>query len=496
VHNLAASLNSLSLSTVKELAVHDPGLAWQRMQPRWELIEELIGGTLQLQAAGRRYLLQEPKESDEAYQARLLRSVCPPYVARTEQMLAGMLTRKPVRLDNVPDVMSEQLFDVDLQGNDLNVYANQLARTCIRYGHVGVLVDFPRGDEGDDSPVQDFNRPYWVSYTPRDILGWRTDVVGGTQKLTQLRLLERVVVPFKEFGEELVEQVRVLEVGRFRLYRKQASRSRDWELISEGTTTLDEIPFAVAYSNRTAFMESTPPLEEIAHLNLQSYRVGSDLSNQLHLAAVPRFHLYGVPAELDEITAGPDSAMALPVDARAEFVEPQGTSYGFQLQQLERIEKQIAELGLAAILGQNMTNQAAQSKAIDRSQGDAALMQVALGLQDLIDNCLRFHAAFLNLPSGGSSMVNNDFVAKTLEPAHVQQLIQLRNAGDITQETLLIQLADGEWLYDDFNVDAEIEATAAQQQSRLEATEQQLQGALQELPSIDRQPTEQSSPVG
>lgn len=483
MHTLAAATNlNLALTTLRELQVHDPGIAWQRMEPRWRLIEQLSLGTLGMQAAGKRYLPQEPKEEDDAYQARLTRSICPPYFLRLEQMLAGMLTRKPVRLDNVPDVVQEHLYDVDLSGSDLNVYLQDLARKCIRYGHVGVLVDFPRGDEGDDTPVQDFSRPYWVAYTPRDILGWRTDVVNGSQMLTQLRLYEQVVVPFSEFGEELVEQVRVLEPGRFRLYRKQASRNRDWELISEGTTTLDQIPFAVAYANRTGILESTPPLEEVAHLNLKAYRCESDQANLLHVAATPRYNLFGVPAEVDELEAGPNSAMAFPVDARAEFTEPTGTSYQARFTELDRIEKQIAELGLAAVLGQNMTNQAAQSKAIDRSQGDAALMAVALGLQNLIDTCLQFHAQFLNLPTAGSSMVNNDFVAHTLEPGHVAELIKLRMNGDITQETLLIQLADGEWLYDDFDVDAELEATAAQQQARLQATEEQLATNLQQLP--------------
>jgi hypothetical protein len=482
VHTLAAATNlNLALTTIKDLQVHDPGIAWQRMEPRWRLIEQLSLGTLGMQAAGKRYLPQEPKEDDDSYKARLARSVCPPYFLRLEQMLAGMLTRKPVRLDNVPDVIQEHLYDVDLSGSDLNVYLQDLARKCIRYGHVGVLVDFPRGDEGDDTPVTDFSRPYWVAYTPRDILGWRTDVVGGSQKLTQLRLREQVIVPYGEFGEEQVEQVRVLEPGAFRLYRKQASRNRDWELISEGTTTLDEIPFAVAYANRTGILESTPPLEEVAHLNLKAYRCESDQANLLHVAAVPRYNLFGVPAEVDELEAGPASAMAFPVDARAEFSEPTGTSYQARFTELDRIEKQIAELGLAAVLGQNMTNQAAQSKAIDRSQGDAALMAVALGLQNLIDTCLQFHARFLNLPTAGSSMVNNDFVAHTLEPAHVAELVKLRINGDITQETLLIQLADGEWLYDDFDVDAELEATAAQQQAKLQATEQQLANNLQQL---------------
>jgi hypothetical protein len=109
-------------------------------------------------------------------------------------------------------------------------------------------------------------------------------------------------------------------------------------------------------------------------------------------------------------------------------------------------------------------------------------MAVALGLQNLIDTCLQFHAAYLNLPTAGSSMVNNDFVAHKLDPAHVSELIKLRVGGDITQETLLIQLADGEWLYDDFVVDAELEATAAQQERRLVAQEQQLSANLQQLP--------------
>ena len=483
MHTLAASTNlTLGLTTIRDLKVHDPGIAWQRMEPRWRLIEQLSLGTLGMQAAGKRYLPQEPKEDDEAYQGRLARSVCPPYLLRLEQMLAGMLCRKPVRLDNVPDQVQQQLYDVDLSGTDLNVYVQDLARKAIRYGHVGVLVDFPRGDEGDNTPVTDFSRPYWVSYTPRDILGWRTDVVNGSQKLTQLRLHEQVVVPYGDFGEEQVEQIRVLEPGAFRLYRKQASRNRDWELISEGTTTLDEIPFAVAYANRTGLLESTPPLEEVAWLNLKAYRCESDQANILHVAAVPRYNLFGVPAEVDELEAGPNAAMAFPVDARAEFAEPQGTSYQARFTELDRIEKQIAELGLAAVLGQNMTNQAAEAKAIDRSQGDAALQAVAQGLQNLIDECLQFHAAFLNLPAPGSSAVNRDFVSQRLDPAEVQQLIQLRTAGEITQETLLQRLSEGEWMGSDFDIAQELEATAAQQAARLDAQSAQLGANLQQLP--------------
>ena len=139
----------LQTNSSRELKVYEPGIAWQRQEPRWRLIEQLCKGTLGMQEAGKRYLPQEPGEDDAAYQVRLTASVCPPYYLRLEQMLAGMLTRKPVRLDNVPDVMQEHLYDVDLTGSGLDPYLQQLARLCIRYGHVGVLVDYPRGDEGD-----------------------------------------------------------------------------------------------------------------------------------------------------------------------------------------------------------------------------------------------------------------------------------------------------------------------------------------------------------
>lgn len=472
----------LQTNATRTLKVYEPGIAWHQMEPRWRLIEQLTKGTLGMQDAGRRYLPQEPKEDDESYAVRLAASVCPPYYQRLEQMLAGMLTRKPIRLDNVPDVMQEHLYDVDLMGSGLDVFLQHLARLSIRYGHVGVLVDFPRGDEGDDSPVTDFSRPYWCAYEPRSILGWRTDVVGGTQMLTQLRLREEVVVPVGDYGEELVQQVRVLTPGGYQLFRYQTSKSRDWELIAEGTTTQDQIPFAIAYSQRLGQLESTPPLEEVAWLNLQAYRCESDQNNLLHVAATPRYNLFGVPAEMEEIEAGPGTATAFPSDARAEFAEPTGTSYEARFKQLDRIRDAIAELGLAAVLGQNMTNQAAEAKAIDRSQGDAALQAVAIGLQDLVDRCLGFHAAYLGLPDGGSSAVNRDFVSQRLDAGEVAQLIQLRINGEITQETLLNRLNEGEWLGSDFDVQAEMAATEAQQAQQLQAQQDQLNGALGGLP--------------
>ena len=398
----------------------------------------------------RRYLPQEPREQDESYDNRLARSVLAPYYVRLERMLAGMLTRKPVRLNDVSDLVREQLFDVNLLGDDLNVWTYETARKMVRYGHVGVLVDAPAAGEN--------GRPYWVSYTPREILGWRSELVNGSQQLTQLRLLENVIVPDGEYGEKQVEQVRVLTPGNFELHRRD-DKSGDFRMFDSGTTSLSQIPFSVAYSNRVNYLESRPPLEDIAELNLKAYQVQSDLDNQLHICAVPMLAFFGFPSSAEEVSAGPGEAIAFPAEGKAEYIEPSGNSFDSQFKRLEQIAYQINELGLSAVLGQKLSAETAEAKRIDRSQGDSTMMVIAQNMQDLIDNCLNYHAQYLNITEVGSSYVNRDFLGARLDPQDIQALLQLYMAGTITQETLLQNLADGEVLGDDFDVEQEIEAT-------------------------------------
>jgi hypothetical protein len=429
--------------------VQDANTAWYAQEAHWILIEDLMQGTYGMRKKHRRYLPQEPRELDESYDNRLARSVVPPYYQRLERMLAGMLTRKPVRLDDTADIIREQLFDVDLQGNDLNVWTYETTRKMVRYGHVGVLVDAPA----------DGGRPYWVSYTPRQILGWRAEQQEGRQVLTQLRLAEIVNVPDGEFGEKAVEQIRVLTPGEFQLHQKQDNG--EFEIIDEGRTSLSEIPFSVAYAQRQAFMESRPPLEDIAELNLKAYQIQSDLDNQLHISAVPMLAFFGFPSAAEEVSAGPGEAIAFPAEGRAEYIEPAGRSFDYQFKRLEQLAAQINELGLSAVLGQKLSAETAEAKRIDRSQGDSTMMVIAQNVQDMIDNCLVYHAQYIgNNTAPGSSYVNRDFLGTRLEPQEIQSLLQLYTAGTITQETLLRELAEGDVLGDDFNVDEELEATA------------------------------------
>ena len=432
----------------KAVEVQDPSNSYVNMEPNWILIEDLISGTYGIRKRHRKYLPQMPREQDESYDNRLATSVLAPLYVRIERLLAGMLTRKPVRLNEVSERVTEDLFDVDLQGNDLTSWTYETAKIMLRYGHVGVLVD---------APTEGTGRPYWITYSPREILGWRTELIDGKQKLTQLRLLERVTEDDGEYGQKEVEQVRLLTAGGFELHRK--SKQGKYVKVDEGTTSLDYIPFAIAYSNKVSYLESRPPMQDIAELNLLHYQKSSDFDNQLRISSVPMLCLFGFPQASEEVSAGPSEAMAFPEGGRAEFVEIKGTSFQYQRDRIKNIEDQINTLALAAILGQKLVAETAASQEIQRSQGDSTLMIVAQQLQDMIDNCLVFHANYLNIAEIGNAFVNRDFLGQRLAPQEIQAMQGLWSSGAISQETLLKQLAEGEILGDDFDVEEEIEST-------------------------------------
>ena len=204
--------------------------------------------------------------------------------------------------------------------------------------------------------------------------------------------------------------------------------------------------------------ESRSPLYDIAELNLKHYQIQSDLDDILHISSVPLLAVFGYP-NADEITTGPNEALSLPPESRMEYVSPSGDSYDSQFTRLKDISEQINTLSLSAVLGQKLVGESAEAKRIDRSQNDSTMMVIAQQMQDLIDNCLKFHSEYLNEPNAGSSFVNRDFVTARLEPQEIQSLLQLFTAGTISQETLLTQLSSGEILGDDFDVEEEVEAT-------------------------------------
>jgi hypothetical protein len=432
--------------------------AYDAMAEGWELPRALMGGTRGMRAADKKYLPQEPGESSAAYENRLNRSTLFNAFRRTVNGIVGKVFSKPITLqDDVPSDVASWCEDVDLAGRRLDVFASDVFGDGVQTGISHILVTMP-ADEPPSTLAEERQRgrrPYFVHIRAEDMIGWRSETIGGKETLTQIRFRECVTEPAGEYGEKVLDRIRVLWRDRFELWQKDDKG--DWQLIGSGPVTLGEIPLATFYAARTGFMTAEPPLEDLAHLNVAHWQSSSDQRHILHFARVPL--LFGTALDTEEgksIEIGPNRLIkAQDPNGKLMFVEHSGASIGAGRQDLVDIEERMRVLGLELMV--NMPgNQTATGKSIDTAQQNSAVKRMALSLQDALEQALVFMARWKELgDNGGSLQVNTDFGLTLQGSAEVQELLNARMAGEISRETFWAEMKRRGLLMDDFDPEAE-----------------------------------------
>lgn len=416
--------------------VQDTSAAVDLMAPDWTLAAALLGGTRAMRAAGQTYLPKWPKEDAAAYATRLSVSVLFPAYQRTVQTLAGKPFSKPITVgEDVPARFGPWLQDIDLQGRNLDAFAADVMQTALGYGLAGILIDYPPAP-GVRTQAQEQAaglRPYWVEVKPQQVLGWRAARSDGTWKLLQLRLAEVVEVPDGDFGTEMIDQVRVLEPGSWRLYR--ASDAGAWSLFDEGVTTLNVIPFVPVYGGRTGFMTAVPPLVEVAHLNVAHWQSASDQQNILHVARVPILTVTGVDDPEWQMTVGASSAIKLPTDAKMQFIEHTGSAIDAGAADLKTLEERMRQAG-AELLVIDPGRITATQIQTENAVGMCVLQRITQGFEDALDQALQITADWVGEAIGGHVTVFNDYGAASLQEASAQLLLSTNQAGKLSDETL------------------------------------------------------------
>jgi hypothetical protein len=442
----------------EKLTVASPSAAVEKMRPDWDLAEALLGGTRAMRDEGEEYLPKWPAETSDAYKRRLAVSVLYPAYQRTVTTLASKPFSKPVAVgEDVPDPVREVLADLDMQGRNLDRFAADVFETVAGYGLAGILVDFP---DAAEVPTTEAGvrtqaaeqaaglRPYWVHIKPEQILGWRAALSGGQWVFRMLRLMECVEEPDGDFGTREVEQVRVLEPGRWSLYREvETAQGKEWGLYREGITTLDIVPFVPCYGRREGFMMATPPLVELAHLNVAHWQSASDQQNILHVARVPILVAKNVGDPADpktgevtpwELKIGAGAAVRISgQDCGLEYVEHSGQAIQAGADDLKALEDRMRQAGAELLVisqGQKTRIEAAG----DNEVAMCALQRMTLAFEDALDVALDYTARWIGLgrDAGGHVELFKDFGATTLAEATAQLLLDANMAGKLSDETL------------------------------------------------------------
>ena len=436
------------------------------MMPDWGVMAAVTNGTNYLRDMSETYLPQEPREDDDAYQTRVDRSVLSPYTSRLIETAAGAILRKPIHIEGDPYWL-EIAQNIDGLGSNINEYARRALVSSLTYGHSAILVDYPAAAGAMNLAEERAmgRRPYFVHVDAPQIWGWRKEPV--TNRLTQVRIHDYDVRPLNEFGEEQIEQMRVIYPGRYDLY---TLGQEVVEFTSTGGYSLDEIPLVPIYSNRRGLLISQPPLLDIANLNITHYQRQADLIHALHIAAMPTLVLEGWDDTTGSATMGVNYAIAMQPGNKAYYVQADATSFDAQMAELQSLEQQMSTLGVTKLFGQKFVAESAEAKRIDQAQSNSVLSIISQELESALNQAFEFAAQYVGIEAPEIT-IDRDFDYYRLIGQDVSVLTQLNQMGKISDAMLLEILRRGEVLPDSINIEDELEASTENALALPEAAE-------------------------
>jgi hypothetical protein len=428
--------------------------------PAWQTMRAVLEGNQYLRQIARDYIPMLPNETDECYQRRVDQALFTPYTARVIDAAIGLIMRKPIVLEGGDETYWEEWSkDVDRQGTDLQEFARKLLATSIGYGHAGIMVDFPKATGirtlADERAAN--LKPYFTMIEPWSVIGWRQDRRKSGAQLEQVRLREYTTRPRGEFGEEIVEQIRVLENGSFKVYERTESDAK-WMLVETGRTSLKEIPLAFTYSDKKAALISEPPLLDVGYINLAHYRLQSQHLNALQVAGFPLLVLKGWDDQSPKLQVDVSKALAMPPDGDVSYVEPANQAFQAYMDELEALANQCSNLGITILAQQKMVAEAAKKAQLDRADTNSMMANISLDLEQSLQKAINMAADYAGVepPVVGLS---RDFDTQRMDSAEMGSVVQLFNAGIIDQETALEMLHRGEILDDATDIEEILSAT-------------------------------------
>ncbi len=436
------------------------------MMPDWGVMAAVTRGTNYIRDLCETYLPQEPREDDDAYQTRVDRSVLSPYTSRLIETAAGAILRKPIHIEGDPYWL-ELAQNIDGLGSNINEYARRALVSSLTYGHSAILVDYPAATEARNLAEERAmgRRPYFVHVDAPQIWGWRKEP--GTNRLLQVRIHDYDVRPLNEFGEEQVEEMRVIYPGRYDLYTLGQELV---EFTATGGYSLNEIPLVPIYSNRRGLLVSQPPLLDIANLNITHYQRQADLIHALHIAAMPTLVLEGWDDTTGSATMGVNYAIAMQPGNKAYYVQADATSFDAQMQELQSLEGQMSTLGVTKLFGQKFVAESAEAKRIDQAQSNSVLSIISQELESALNQAFAFAAQYVGMEPPEIT-IDRDFDYYRLIGQDVSVLAQLNQMGKISDAMLLEVLRRGEVLPDNINIEDELEASTTNALALPEAAE-------------------------
>ena len=437
------------------------------MMKGWEIMKAVSEGTDYLRTNSEAFLPLEPREDFDAYLARVNRAVFSPFTQRLIRAAAGLVLRKPITLTGDP--YWTEMFKADVDGckSDLDEYARRILMCSLTYGQSHILVDYPApsGAVSLAEERQQNRRPYWIEVDPTNLYGWRLDRESNYGNLIQVRIGGKAVLPDGQFGEKVFDQVRVIEPGSYRVFRKKeqieemydvadnsvtgnfemGSADKDYKQVESGSFSLGEIPLVTIYAGKTDNLVSKPPLLDIAYLNLAHFQRQADLIHSLHVASQPLLVMEGYDDQTKDLAISVNYAMATKPGNKIYYVEPASSAFDAQSAEIKELQMQMATLGISTLSQQKFVAESADARRLDRVDTNSMLAMVSMELEQKLQKAFNLSAEYVGIEPP-EVKISRDFDIERLIGQDITALTSLFDQQVIDREEFRDILVQGEVL--------------------------------------------------
>lgn len=449
------------------VATPSPRVAY--LEQKRAMVRAIMGGKEELRRH-KEYIPQHPAESDGVYKQRVAKAWLDNFVALQIEKATGKLFSKEIKVSDVPPEIETLIENIDRQGRALNPFIHDVAAQAFEDGISFMLVDMPKRQKGAVTLADEKAlglRPYAIHIKPCDIIETLSEMIGGVETLTRVRIMEHVSVPVEEWGYSEIDQVRVWireETGvRWELYQ-QSGEKKEWVVVEKGATTFKAIYLIPFYTNRVGFCEGEPPFQNTAESTIEHFNWKSEHAHALSMCCFGMLTATGVNDE-DQLAVGPAKLLrSSNKDAKFAYTETTGVGVTLAAETLKAIESRIETTGVNLRV-ENAGQVTATAAAIDSDETNAGLKAVANGFSDSIEQMFQAFAEILGVgpEAAGEAEVNDDFGSRKGTDAGLVELGKARALGDISRQKYIESLRWRGELPEDFDIDANEEELSAEE---------------------------------
>jgi hypothetical protein len=415
---------------------------YKRFSPLWCKVRDACAGEDAVKAKGEKYL-PSPDEGDVSateqsrrYSRYLDRAVYFNATGRTLQGLVG------IAYSDWPAIKSryDKLLREDADGSGVGIIGQSqlVLADVLQTGRTGLLADYSRGDGVKRTRTvaeaeRQGMRPYINSYPAESILTWE---MRGT---TLTRVVLKECFAIYENGEaRFMPQLRELVLkaeGYTVLIWKQHTDKGQFILDDTIPIGLSYIPFTFVGAVNNDSCPDTPPLLDLANLNLAHYRNSADFEESAFLMGQPMLAIAGVTEEWIEkrgqVCFGSRSSLALPEGGSAQLLQVTANT----MAQTAMIDKErMMQLLGARLIGPGEAVKTATQSASDTKASYGPLSLACDNVSEAYTRALQWLETWgTGATSDASFAIDTAFNDLTLDANAIRETVAAWQAGLVPQ---------------------------------------------------------------